>query len=109
MKKLLLCLAVLAASHTLYASTGKEIYDKTCIACHGPDGKGTIPGAANFTDPKGPISKPDDVLLQHIINGYQTPGSPMAMPAKGGNPTLTDEEIKSALKYIRETFAPKKK
>ncbi len=109
MKKLMTCLLIAAAATSVHAMTGKEVYEKTCIACHGADGKGAVPGAANFTDPNGRLSKPDDVLLQHIINGYQTPGSPMAMPAKGGNPTITDDEAKSTLKYIRDTFGPKKK
>lgn len=108
MKKIILCLLACLPLCNTYASTGKEVYEKTCIACHGADGKGVIPGAANFTDPKGPISKPDNVLLDHITNGFQSPGSPMAMPARGGNPSLTDDDLKNALKYIRETFAPKK-
>lgn len=109
MKKLLFCLIVLATTTSAYAQTGKEVYEKTCIACHGANGKGAIPGAANFTDPKGPISKSDADLLKHMANGYQTPGSPMAMPAKGGNPTLTDDDLKNVLKYIRDTFEEKKK
>lgn len=109
MKKLLLPLLLISISTSLHAMTGKEIYEKTCIACHGANGKGVVPGAANFTDANGPMSKSDKDLLAHIINGYQTPGSPMAMPARGGNPALTNDDLKDALKYIRDTFEPKKK
>ena len=109
MKKLITCLIIATAASSVYAMTGKEVYEKTCIACHGANGKGAVPGAADFTDPKGRLTKPDDVLLKHIGSGFQTPGSPMAMPAKGGNPTLTDDDLKNALKYIRETYEPKKK
>lgn len=101
---LIISLPVISA----HALTGKEVYTQTCIACHGANGQGAIPGAANFTLENGPLSKPDKVLLDHIINGYQTPGSPMAMPARGGNPKLTDDDIKNALQYIRDTFGKKK-
>lgn len=108
MKKIILCIIASVPMMCTYASTGKEVYEKTCIACHGADGKGAIPGAANFTDPKGPITKSDSVLLDHIAKGFQSPGSPMAMPARGGNPSLSDDDLKNALKYIRETFGEKK-
>lgn len=31
---------------------GREIYDSSCIACHGADGQSMILGAANFSDPR---------------------------------------------------------
>jgi Rieske Fe-S protein len=36
---------------------------------------------------------------------YRAPGSPMGMPPKGGNPSLTDADLKAVLDYIKETFA----
>ena len=110
MKKVLLATLLLTvATSAAVAKTGKEIYESSCIACHGADGKGAVPGAANFTDPKGPTSKSDKDLVNHIMNGYQSPGSPMAMPAKGGNANMTEDEAKDSLKYIRDTFEEKKK
>lgn len=85
-------------------ATGEETYEKTCIACHGADGKGAFPGTPNLTDSSGALSKSDDVLINHITNGFQSPGSPMAMPPKGGNPNLTTKDIAAVLKHIRETF-----
>lgn len=84
--------------------TGAQIYNQTCIACHGPDGKGAMPAAPDFTSSKGPLSKPDDILFKHILEGFQSPGSPMAMPAKGGNTDLTEQDIRTVLNYIRQTF-----
>ena len=86
------------------AGRGEEVYNQTCVACHGSDGKGVLPGAPDFTDPGGRLSKSDEILLQHIIEGFQSPGSPMAMPPKGGNPELTVPELRAALAYIRERF-----
>lgn len=85
-------------------SDGQAIYNQTCIACHGGNGKGTLPGAPNFTSPKGALSKSDAVLIKHITEGFQGPGSPMAMPAKGGNTALTAEDIRAVLAYLRKQF-----
>ena len=84
--------------------SGKQVYEQTCLACHGADGTGSLPGAPNFSSPTGPLSKADDVLLDNIIGGYQTPGSPMAMPAKGGNPNLNAADVRAVLGYMRESF-----
>ncbi|VAW90986.1 Cytochrome c, class I [hydrothermal vent metagenome] len=92
------------SNNKLSTLSGKAIYAQTCIACHGADGTGGLPGVPNFTDKNGPLSKADDVLLQHISNGFQSPGSAMAMPPKGGNPELNSADIKKSLSYIRETF-----
>ena len=81
--------------------SGQEIYSQTCIACHGADGSGAIPGVPNF---KERLSQSDDTLLKHIMEGFQTPGSPMAMPARGGNPNYTNQDLRGALSYIRNNF-----
>lgn len=85
--------------------TGKEIYTQTCVACHGPDGKGALPGVPNFGLANGPLAKSDDILMQNISSGYQSPGSPMPMPPKGGNPSLTEPGIAAVLQYLRDTFS----
>jgi len=84
--------------------SGKAVYDGTCVACHGPDGKGAIPGAPNFTEKNGPLAKPDGLLKKHILEGFQSTGSPMAMPPKGGNPSLTGADIDNVLRYLRSRF-----
>jgi len=94
---------VLIFTVSVYATedTGKEIYKQTCIACHGPNGQGTIPGVPKLSDR---LSKSDEALLNSITNGFQSEGSPMAMPAKGGNASLTDADTKEVLSYIRQSF-----
>jgi len=107
-QSLILTATLLAVVGAVHADDqgGKTVYQGTCIACHGPDGKGVLPGVPDFTAPNSPLSQPDGVLIKHITEGFQAPDSPMAMPARGGNPTLTDTQISEALAYIRKTFKP---
>ncbi len=84
--------------------SGKEIYQQTCVACHGVDGKGAFPGVPDFTQPDGRLSKSDEVLLQHVRNGFQSPGSPMAMPPRGGNGSLSDADLSTVIRYLRSEF-----
>ncbi len=86
------------------AVAGANIYQQTCVACHGANGKGALPGVADFNAPDGPLRKSDQELFQSILNGLQSPGSPLAMPAKGGNPNLSDIDIVAVIAHLRTTF-----
>ena len=88
------------------AQSGKAIYDQTCIACHGANGKGAIPGVPDLTDSNGRLSQPDDVLLINVVRGLQSSGSPMAMPPKGGNPELSEADIRAVIEYLHSSFGP---
>lgn len=88
-------------------TAGNDIYHQTCVACHGSNGKGAVPGAPNFTDSKGVLSQADAVLENAILNGKTTPGVPIAMPPRGGNSNLDPDGIKSVLAYIRHAFLKK--
>ncbi len=95
---------VLADSPDASIEAGEKVFSQTCIACHGANGKGTIPGVKNMNAADGPLSKSDEELITNITNGFQSPGSPLAMPAKGGNPGLTEADIQAVLAYLRKTF-----
>tara|TARA_R110001606_G_scaffold76262_2_gene176407 strand:+ start:85 stop:438 length:354 start_codon:yes stop_codon:yes gene_type:complete len=84
---------------------GEELYNTTCVACHGKDGKGNLPGVPDFTKKDGRFTKTDEVLASHIMNGFKSPGSSMAMPAKGGMSSLTQEQAEAIVTYMRQTFA----
>lgn len=84
--------------------SGQAIFRQTCVACHGIDGKGVLPGVPDFTLGDGPLSKQDAILIKHITEGFQSPGAPMAMPPKGGNPDLNVDDIQAVLGYLRDTF-----
>lgn len=81
---------------------GKEIFDTTCVACHGKDGKGVLPGAPNL---RKVMAKSDEELIRNTLSGYQSPGSPLAMPAKGGNPSLTEADVRAVIQYMRSAFS----
>ncbi len=86
---------------------GKAVYEETCIACHGKNGRGAIPGVPNMTATGGSLSKPDDVLIANITNGFRSGKAPLSMPPLGGNPDLTDDDVVNVLGYMRKTFGCK--
>lgn len=93
-------------SPVLAADPGKAVFEQTCIVCHGEDGKGAMPGVTDITGKDGPLSQDDATLVKRMTAGFQSPGSPMAMPPKGGNPELTENQVREVLEYLRRTFRP---
>ena len=76
---------------------GKATYDKVCFACHAQG----IAGAPKFGDVAAwetRIAQGRDTLVQHAIVGYT--GQAGMMPARGGNPTLTDAEVGASVDYM---------
>jgi cytochrome c5 len=85
-------------------ANGREKYEETCVACHGENGKPTIPGLPDFTSRSGPLKKGNSVLLKSIVEGVDRPGADIAMPPLGGNPDLTEDDVRDILSYIRKNF-----
>lgn len=76
---------------------GKDTYDQVCFACHAQG----IAGAPKFGDKvawEPRIAQGRDTLVSHAIQGYT--GSAGVMPAKGGNPALSDEAVAAAVDYM---------
>ena len=76
---------------------GEEVYNTTCVACHGTG----LAGAPKFGDksvwaPR--IAKGTDTLHQHAIAGFT--GDAGVMPAKGGMTSVTDASIMAAVDYM---------
>jgi len=86
---------------------GKEKYEETCVACHGEKGKPTMPGVPDFTSRKGPLKKPNGKLVKSIVEGIDRPDADLAMPPMGGNPDLTEDDVRDILSYMRKTFKKK--
>ena len=86
------------------AVDGTQLYTQSCIACHGSDGAGVMPGVRDLTTSDGPLSNSDDVLFRNIRDGVQGIDGALSMPARGGNPGLTDSDIYILIDYLRENF-----
>ncbi len=60
------------------AVRGKELFAQACLACHGPEGKGTIGLAPNLTDKVWLYSSSEEAIIETITKGRQN-----QMPAFG--------------------------
>ena len=82
-----------AKAEASVAVDGQKVFEASCKMCHG----GTIPGApvVGKKDDWAPrIAKGKETLHKHAIEGFN------AMPAKGGNAGLSDDEVKAAVDYM---------
>ena len=85
--------AVAAAQGKPGAVDGKKVYDATCTVCH-------TAGVANAPKPGDKaawaprIAQGKPALYNSALKGKG------AMPAKGGNPALSDDAVKAAVDYM---------
>ncbi|TAN05215.1 MAG: cytochrome c5 family protein [Rhodanobacteraceae bacterium] len=91
-----------AASQVAYGGTldGKTIFNNLCTTCH----TNPATGAPDIHDKAAwapRIKEGIATLVQHAIHGYKGPtGNGPQMPAKGGNPALTDAQIEATVKWM---------
>lgn len=86
------------------AEKGKALF-VTCAACHGPNGEGVTGLGKPFTTSEFIASKTDAELVEFLKVGRAV-GDPLnttgvAMPPKGGNPALTDQELLDLVAFVR--------
>jgi cytochrome c5 len=77
---------------------GQMIWQNNCQACHGP-GLAGAPRIGHRTEWAARLTQGTDTLIDHAIYGYAGPGG-HEMPARGGNPSLTDTDIAAAVNYM---------
>lgn len=88
-----------AATATIGATDqGKQVYSGLCISCHGTG----IPGIPQLGDKDAwtdRLAQGTDVLYANAINGF-TGSSGIPMLPRGGNASLSDDEVKAAVDYM---------
>jgi len=81
--------------------SAEQIYLQNCVVCHGDDGSGAMPGVPDLADSKTFMVEKDSIILEKMKSGIQSPGN-LSMPARGGNPELTNEQLLNVLHYMRQ-------
>jgi len=83
---------IAGAAHA-QTSLGHIVYDKSCHACHAFGTFGAPrPGVSDEWDSR--MQKGLPVLISHALSGYN------AMPPRGGNPNLSDDDVQAAVHYM---------
>ena len=88
-----------AASQVAYGGTtdGKTIFGNLCQTCH----TNAATGAPVITD-KGEwaprVAQGLDTLVKHATDGFT--GKKGVMPARGGNPSLSDAQVKATVEWM---------
>jgi cytochrome c5 len=73
--------------------SGEEVVKTACAACHAVGAMGSPKiGDKSAWEPR--IAQGYETLIKHAIEGIRM------MPARGGNPDLTDGEVASAVAYM---------
>ncbi len=85
--------AAAASAPAVAGKSGEEVYKSVCLMCHAAG----LMNAPKFGDkaqwaPR--IAQGYDTLVSHAVKGIRT------MPAKGGNPALSDAEVAAAVKHM---------
>lgn len=78
---------------------GKKMFNKTCSMCHAA-GVGGAPKPGDKADWAPRIAQGKDTLYKHAMEGFN--GNKGAMPARGGAPSMTDDEVKAAVDYMAD-------
>ena len=86
-------LAVPGAASAELKLSAQEVYNKVCMACHATGAAGAPKvGAKDQWEPR--FAQGLDTLVKNAVNGIR------GMPAKGGNPALTETNLKEAIVYM---------
>ena len=84
---------------------GKTLYAESCTACHAASGLG-VKGIGKDLVHSPFIAESDDATLLEFMRVGRAADHPLnttgvAMPPKGGNPTLTQDNLSDLVTYMR--------
>jgi cytochrome c5 len=77
---------------------GRAVWLANCETCHGY-GIASAPIPMEPDEWRSRLEQPLTVLYDHALNGFFGPDDAY-MPPRGGNPQLSDAEVKSAVDYM---------
>ncbi len=80
--------------------SGEEVYKSVCMMCH-DTGLMAAPKFGDKAQWAPRIAQGYDTLVTHAVKGVRN------MPAKGGNPGLSDAEVAGAVKYMADAAGAK--
>ena len=91
--------AAAATASVAYGGTmdGSKIFGNLCTGCH-TSGAGGAPKLEAAGIGARVAAQGIDMLIKNAISGYT--GSAGVMPAKGGNPALTDDQVKATVEWM---------
>ncbi|MBI3373191.1 MAG: cytochrome c5 family protein [Betaproteobacteria bacterium] len=77
---------------------GAKVFDTDCKTCHDTGkAKNDAPQLSETSEWKDRLGKGRAELYKNSIEGFS---GYFAMPPRGGNPNLTDEEVKAAVDFL---------
>ena len=88
-----------AAAQVAYGGTtdGKTIFGNLCHTCHENAATGA-PVISNKAEWAPRVAEGLDTLVKHATEGFT--GKKGVMPARGGNPSLTDAQVKATVEWM---------
>jgi disulfide bond formation protein DsbB len=87
------------------AAAGEAGYQSTCAACHGADAEG-IEGLGKDLHANAFVAENSDGEMVAFLKVGRPASDPanttgVDMPPKGGNPSLSDEDLQNIVAYLR--------
>lgn len=92
--------AAVVADAAATGKSGEEVYKSVCMMCHAA-GLMAAPKFGDKAQWEARIAQGYDTLVSHAVKGIRN------MPAKGGNPSLSDAEVAGAVKYMADAAGAK--
>lgn len=84
---------------------GQDLFNSACSACHGLDAVGVAGLGPNLATSEFVDGLNDDELVQFVIRGRDPwdmeNKTGIAMPSRGGNPAITDDDLYAIVAYLR--------
>lgn len=87
-------LVAVGASNAAWANDGGEVFRRNCEACHGGWGGYGAPGTGNYDAWRPSLKRGPEEMFAAVRDGRSS------MPPRGGNPTLSDEDLRRAVQWL---------